>query len=297
MVNMNSEKEIKDLNFRIGVIGNSVNDEGKRVYLTKFLNILLPLSNEIFVICGDLGASDEKFNIIKIKAGFKQESILIRFLNFILFQMRFSFNLIKISKKVDILIFFNATSLLPIFFAKIMGKKIIIVAGGLASNFPKKIYNKRFFDMGKMAFRFILKTLEKLAFTFSDLVAVESKSAINFLGLEKYKNKISIIGNMYLDLNKYRIKKEFKERKYLIGFISRLNEGKGIMNFVDAIPMVLKECGDVEFLIGGDGVLFDEIEIELENNNLCDIVELPRWISHDEIPDYLNTLKLLVFPA
>jgi glycosyltransferase involved in cell wall biosynthesis len=289
---MNSKK------YNIGIIANAVADEGKNVYLTKFINILKPLSNEIFVIDGDfLGDSDRRIHIIKIKADLRKELMLIRSIKFILIQLRFSFNLIKISKNIDIVILFGATKLLPMLSAKVMRKRTIVIAGGSASKSAKKIYNERLFGSSRFAFPHILGTLEKITLSLSDRIAVESESAIEFLGLERYRDKISIISNMYLDLNKYKIDKNLKERKCLIGFISRLSEGKGIMNFVDAIPSMLKECEDVEFLIGGDGPLLGEIKKELNNNKLYDKVELAGWIPHNKLPEYLNELKLLVFPS
>ena len=282
----------------LGIIANPVSDEGKNIYLTKFINIFKPLSNEIFVIDGDFPeVPDRRIHIIKIKADLKKESMFIKSIKFVLTQLRFSLNLIKISKNIDIAIFFNAISILPILSAKLMRKKIIIIAGGAASKSADKIYRERLFGIGGFIFPFILRTLERISFSLSDRIAVESENAIEFLGLEEYKDKISIISNMYLDLNKYKIKKDLKDRRNLIGFISRLSEGKGIMNFVNAIPLILKERDDLEFLIGGDGPLFDEIKKELKNNGTYDKVKLTGWIPHDELPDYLNELKLLVFPS
>ena len=282
----------------LGIITNPVSDEGKNVYLAKFINILKPLSNEIFVINGDFPeSSDRRVHIIKIKADLKRESMLIRSIKFILVQMRFSFNLIKISKKIDIVIFFNAISILPILSAKLMRKKMIIIAGGSASKSADKLYRERLFGIGGFVFPFFLRTLEKIDLSLSDQIAVESESAIEFLGLERYKDKISIISNMYLDLNRYKIKKNLKDRRYLIGYIGRLSEGKGVLNFVKAIPLISKERDNLEFLIGGDGPLFDEIKKELKNNGLSYKAKLTGWITHDELPDYLNELKLLVFPS
>jgi len=284
----------------IGIIANPVADEGKNVYLTKFLNILKPLSNEIIVIDGDFPeVPDRKIHVIKIKADstMKNKTMLIKSIKFILIQLRFSFNLIKISKNIDIVIFFNAISILPILSAKLMRKRTIVIAGGLASKSAEKTYNKRLFGLGGFVLPFILRTLERIDFSLSNRIAVESESAIESLELGKYKDKISIISNMYLDLNRYKIKKNLKDRRNLIGFISRLNEGKGIMNFVNVIPLILKEREDLEFLIGGDGPLFNEVKNELKNNGYYDKVKLTGWIPYDELPDYLNELKLLVFPS
>ena len=69
------------------------------------------------------------------------------------------------------------------------------------------------------------------------------------------------------------------------------------MNFVKAIPAVLKEKGDLEFYIGGDGPYRNEILSFLNENNLKDKVKILGWIPHDKLPDYLNKLKLLVLPS
>lgn len=292
------KKEMEANKPNIGIVANPVADEGKNVYLAKFINILKPLSNEIFVINGDFPKiPDKRIHIIKIKADEKKESILIRSIKYISIQLRFSFNLIKISKSVNILIFFGATEIIPLLLMKLMRKRTIVIAGGSAWKSADKVYCGRLLGLGGFVFPLILRTLENIGLIFSDRIAVESKSAVKFLCLEKYRNKISIISNMYLDINKFKIKKELDSRRNLIGFISRLEEGKGIMNFVTAIPLILKERKDVEFLIGGDGPLFDKIKKKLKNNGLYTQVKLTGWIPHDELPDYLNELKLLVLPS
>ena len=61
--------------------------------------------------------------------------------------------------------------------------------------------------------------------------------------------------------------------------------------------MILKERGDLEFLIGGNGPLFDEIKNKLKTNGAYDKVKLTGWIPHDDLPDCLNELKLVVLPS
>ena len=93
------------------------------------------------------------------------------------------------------------------------------------------------------------------------------------------------------------MKKKFGERDNLVGYIGRLSEEKGTLNFVKAIPEISKEKDDLEFLIGGDGQLCDKIKKHLDENNLNDKVNLAGWIPHDKLPDYLNGLKLVVLPS
>ena len=70
-----------------------------------------------------------------------------------------------------------------------------------------------------------------------------------------------------------------------------------MMNFVKAIPEILKERNDLEFLICGGGALFEAIKAELKNNGSCDKVTLTGWIPHEKLSESLNELKLLVLPS
>jgi len=69
------------------------------------------------------------------------------------------------------------------------------------------------------------------------------------------------------------------------------------LNFVEAIPSLLQMKDGLEFLIGGDGLLRNEIEEYLSKASLSSRVNLPGWIPYNKTPDYLNQLKLLVLPS
>jgi glycosyltransferase involved in cell wall biosynthesis len=71
------------------------------------------------------------------------------------------------------------------------------------------------------------------------------------------------------------------------------------MNFVQAVPEALKKQYNLEFLIGGDGLLRPEIAKYLDAHNLHNKVKMTAgWLDHDtELPGYLNKLKLLVLPS
>ena len=69
------------------------------------------------------------------------------------------------------------------------------------------------------------------------------------------------------------------------------------MNFAKAIPSILEQCNDVEFLIGGDGQLLGDLKEELKKSDCYDRVKFSGGIPHEEVPDYLNELKLLVLSS
>ena len=268
--------------------------------LSNFIDLLEPLSNELFVITGKFPDSQNKrIHIIRIKSDDKKEFTLIRAGKYIFKQLITAFNLIKISKQIDIVIFYIGTRIdvLPVLIAKLLGKKTVLAFTGLVSTTPKIQYGKRLFGMVGIFFSFAFRILEKVNLSLADQIAVESESAINFMELKKYRKKITINGALYMDIGKFKIKKNSKDKTNLIGYIGRLSSMKGVINFAKAIPLILKERSDSEFLIGGNGPLFKEIKNELNNNGTYNKVELTGWIPHDELPDYLNELKLIILPS
>ena len=277
--------------------------QGGQVLVENFLHVLEPLSKEIYLVTGNYPQNaifSPKIHLRNIKHSSKRQSALIRAARRIIAQLKLSYNLAKVTNKTDIVIFFLAAPLLlPMLVAKLRMKKTILITTGLWgwSKSVERDNNKSPFDMKSFIFPRIISLLEKLNYRLTDRLVVYSPSLIRYLGLEKYKNKIYIAHKHFLDFDKFKIKKQFDERENLVGYIGRLSEEKGVLNFVKAIPMVSGDRCEIRFLIGGDGPLRDTIERYLDEENLNDKIELTGWIPHDELPDYLNELKLVVLPS
>ncbi len=268
--------------------------------LASFIDILSPLSSKIFVITGDFSyTADPKIDIIKVKGDEKRESMLIRIPKFVITQLRISFNLMRVSRNTEVIIFSIGAKafLIPMLLAKVLGKKTLVCTTGLGIRAGEEMYKRRLFSAGKFIVTRLWDSLERINYYLSDHIAVQSPSIVPYLGLDKHQKKISIASGRYTDTNLFKMKADLGGRRNLIGYIGRLSEEKGVINFVDAIPMILKECPDTEFLIGGPGPLFDEIERQLKRYQVSDKVKLAGWIPHSELPKYLNELKLLVLPS
>jgi glycosyltransferase involved in cell wall biosynthesis len=61
--------------------------------------------------------------------------------------------------------------------------------------------------------------------------------------------------------------------------------------------MILAQNPNINFLLAGSGPLENDVLSYLQSNNLLSKTEFAGWISHDELPNYLNRLKLLVIPS
>ncbi len=277
-------------------------------FLYSLVEILEPICEKVYVVTSNIPKDrifSEKIRIQDVKTAmhFKDTisprwwSTLLQFFKIIAIQMKISLVLTKISKEIDVVIFHTGgNNLFPcVLMAKILRKKVITSAVGSGSLSYWKAYTKQLFSMGG-AFSTILNILEKANFYLSDRIIVESEAAALFLNLSKYEQKL-VIATRYIDTNLFQIKKNPKERRNLVGYIGRLSFGKGLMEFVKAIQLILKKCSDIKFLIGGYGFLYQEIKDEVENGNMGHKVELTGWISREELPNYLNELKLLVLPS
>jgi len=131
----------------------------------------------------------------------------------------------------------------------------------------------------------------------SDKIIVQSNSVIKWAKLEKYQNKVAVAREAFIDTNLFQIKQPYSERKNTIGYVGRLSKEKGILDFINAFPLILNRRNDVDFLIVGDGPLSSAIKQKLEKQGLLHKVALAGWIANEKMPGYLNRLKLLVMPT
>lgn len=270
-------------------------------HLFKFVKILEQMFDGFYLITGNI-PDDEipygKFQLIN----FSMEKELRRHLpplfafpiwlfNFVIGQIKMTYYLLKVSKAFDTGIFFTGgDACLPaVLLCKILRKDVITVVLGYTSQ-SVKVANGRFYF-------YIFKLLEMINRALSDKIIIETAGTIQGLKLGKYENKALVGGQLYVDSDFFWIKRPFSERKNIVGYISRLSKGKGILNFVDAVPLMANYLNDIEFLIGSNGYLLPEIKSELKRNGFFDRVTITGWIPYEQLPDYMNRLKLLVLPS
>jgi len=269
--------------------------KGVYKFLSDILKILEPLSGRVYVITGNTNRiKTHNKNVIfkdtKVSLHYSHElhpvwiSKLLWILKAILFQIKASLELFRLSKDIDIVIFYVAHPyyLLPLLSAKIHGKKTMEVITRTKSDSIS--------FLGR-----IFRLQDKILLSLIDYISPESESLITQLNLDRYEDKILPIGARFIDTDSFKIKKNINERKNIVGYVGRIRKEKGVMNFVEAVPLITREHEDVEFLIGGEGDLFDEIKRieELKGYKIA----LLGWIPQERLSDYLNKLKLFVLPT
>lgn len=267
------------------------------VVAEQFLQVLEPLAKGLFFFTGNYPQSaifSPKIHLINIKHSSKNRSIQIRATRFVISHLKLSYHLIKAANKIDVVVFVGMASLLlPTLTARLLGKRTVYIDIGSIANTIEQEYKDTFFGFGLIR---IFGFLEKLQYKLSEQVVVYSPRCIEHKFL-KYKNKISAVPRQFLNFNKFAPRKQLKERKNVVGYVGRFESDKGILNFIEAIPLILRLASNTMFLVGGDGQLRGTVERYVTRKKLNDKVMLPRWISRDDLPKHLNELKLLVLPS
>jgi len=279
-------------------------------FLTNLIEIVEPLCGSLYVVTANFPHDkilSESLLIMDLKTSmhFRYSirpewwSMILQFFKIVVIQAKMSWALVKISRRIDLVIFYvgGANLVLSVITAKLLRKKIVAAAIGLGSMSYRRALSKGVFGIGNRAYFSVLSVLERANFFLADQIIVESKGAVDFLGLRKYKQKLMSGGARYINTEFFKVEKELKSRDNLIGYIGRLDTAKGVMNFVEAIPIISKIRGDVNFLIGGNGLLFEQIKQQVEDSSVGQKTKLVGWIAHNELPKHLNKLKLLVLPS
>ncbi|MDI6644109.1 MAG: glycosyltransferase family 4 protein [Methanobacteriaceae archaeon] len=264
------------------------------VPVQKLFRIIKSISNEVYIITGGLGADlkdecHENCHIYTIEHQHKR-STFSRVLNFIRTQFKYLIQLNKIIKDLDQVIFHIGGQglILPILLARIHGKKVVIVfAGSPASTARAK----------KDSLTGSISLLSQMACRFSSQIIVNSMGQIKEFNLEKYSHKIETAFEHIIDFNRFHIERKFDKREENVGYVGRLSQEKGILNYLEAVHILTQKGMKINFTICGEGDLEEEVKEYIKKWNLQDKVEFKGWIPYQDLPDHLNNLKLIVIPS
>jgi glycosyltransferase involved in cell wall biosynthesis len=217
-------------------------------------------------------------------------SILKRICKYLVIQLQIGKIILTSRHDVSAWIFFIGGSglIIPLIAAKVVGKKTYLLLAGS---------EKKGADIAYSFFALPVKLLISTGHFIVDKMVVYSASLIRTWDLATYQNKILIAHEHFLDFNTFTVTTPLADRPPLIGYIGSLVEVKGVQHFAQALPAILGDQQDLRVLIGGDGQLKETIEACLKEQGVSARVDIPGWISHDDLPRYLNQLRLLVLPS
>ena len=250
--------------------------------LSNLAEILSRIADFFYVITGNDGGKilTLNININGCSIIYKPSShILTRILRYVVLQIRIIYLIFKVNKKIDVFIIFMGEGLLfPMLFCKLLRKPVLLILASSAERISEN-------DRDSLSKLFVF--METANYRLADRIIIFSSKLLAQWGLEKYRDKTVVAQNHFLDFNIFKLSLQLEDRDNLVGYIGRLSEEKGIVNFVCAIPIIVKSRTEIKFLIGGDGKLKDSITTILNKNNLDERVDITGWISHDDLPQYI----------
>jgi glycosyltransferase involved in cell wall biosynthesis len=206
----------------------------------------------------------------------------------------------KLRKEIDILIYIFGTPFpIPLVFAQALGMRCFIIlayegSGKVVEALKESGAPRQFGELTRLRAQAVL---ERIGYYFADKLIIYSPAIIDIMRLQRYYAKIVVAHKHFVNFDEYRFKDNIEKRDDVVGYVGRITAEKGIWNFVEAIPKILSIRNDVTFLIAGEGILEEEIRTYLDNHSLRNKVKLAGWIPHQELPEYLTSLKLLVLPS
>lgn len=260
--------------------------------LSNLVKLFSRLTNRVYVVSGGFALDNLKLDVnvrvMKVVHNISSE-IFMRIINYMHTQLKILSYVVMASRKVDLFVFFIGEDLfIPMLALKFLRKKVVLMPGGVATK-GYSIKNDPLSKLVSLSLS-INSCLANRLILYSHMLTQE-------LNLVKYQRKIIIAHEHFVDFTRFTIKKEIDERSNLAGYIGRLSKEKGIFNLVKAIPFVLEERADARFMVCGGGGLVDEVKRIIKAEDVEVHVRLMRWIAHEDVPQYLNELKMLVLPS
>jgi len=284
----------------VAVIPHAFVEKVSALRVNELVALLSPLTKTIFVITTGYDAARGGVRIIPLKAT-KRASFLSKMIEQVSIHLQLLRILFTMRNEIDVLLFFlgGIEFAVPLAFAKCLNIKCFVVLTGLGN--VKRIQPTKerggTQQYGELTRLRLATLLERLSFRFSDKLIVLDESLIDQADLREYRDKIALAHRHFVDFDEFSMKGDVEQRADLVSYVGRLHEEKGVLNLVQAIPKVLGQRDDVQFVIIGEGQLESELRDYVATHALSQNVTLAGWVPHDELREYLARSKLLVLPS
>ncbi|WP_277541081.1 glycosyltransferase [Haloarcula laminariae] len=263
---------------------------------TRSLLDILSAITGVALVTADLPADSEirgTHELVELTRKGAGDSVLVAAVRFLLNQFRMC--RVLADRDEDVVLFYGATSyLLPIVVARLLGKTVLVEPRGDVPLTLRLNWERRLPDRVARGLAGLVRLLERAGFAVADGVVTYTPSMARQLGLHPEAPDVYPTGARYVRTDAFHVAQPYAERDRVVGFLGRLDEEKGIRELA-AVAGALPD--DVTFRFIGDGDLREWLERELETEIDAGRAELTGWVDHDDVPDQLNDLALLVLPS
>ena len=276
----------------IGIVTFPVSEAGF-VPVENLVTILRAISSDVYLISGNQIPPklmhDKEVHITHITHN-SGRGVISRILKYSRTQFSIAFRLLLTRKRVGIWVFSigGDTLLIPMIVSRALGKTALLVLSGSST--------KTLESMGDSLTR-ITRIVARINCSLAGRIIAYSPCLAEEWNLGRYANKVRFANHHFMDFEAYGIRKSLGHRDDLVGFVGRLSEEKGILQFIRAIEIAARRDAKLGFVIAGDGQLKDEVRRYIDNLGLGERVRMTGWVPHNDLPNLLNELKLIVVPS
>lgn len=287
---------------RVCVCAFPFDDNGFRIHLCRFVEILKMSSDSVYWIFNGMPDDKELLKDVEVRdLHFKAHyvgtitprwySVLLWILKYILIQIIMIFQVLWVAGKVDIFIFHFGPHYTPaILLARLLGKKTLKIF--LVPSSKELVYSKT------SPIYYIGLIMDKLNCIVCHWLLLGSEYSVRLFEMEKYRRKIVVSGYQWSYPDEgFKEIVPWEKRQNVVGYVGRLRHQKGVLEFIRAVPLILKRKKDVRFLVVGDGELKDQMKQELKDAGCLDKVEFTGVVSIDKVPDLMNQMKFHICPS
>ena len=221
------------------------------------------------------------------------KGIVVAAVRYVLNQLRMCNALRK--RDEEVIIFYGATSyLLPILFARLLGKTVVLEPRGDVPLSLKITWQQRLPDVVANVLAGSVALFEGLGYRVATGIITYTPAMAEQLGLDRYEEKLYTNGARFVDTEQFDVRVPYEEREKAVGFIGRLDAEKRIPELATAARQL---PDDMQFVFVGDGDYREMLEQELAEEIDQGSVEVVGWVDREEVPEQLNRLRLQIVPS
>ena len=227
---------------------------------------------------------------------FSQHNILDGLIEYLFIEIKYSYIMLKNKDRINTILFLGWLPVIMSLVFKILNRKIILVVHTSAYEGVLNAYKNTIFGKGGIIFSNIINILQVVNFYLADLILFDYELLAKQNSKYIDNNKIAVASSIFIETDIFKQTKSIDERDSIVGYVGRLSEEKGVSNFIEAIPSIIKKNPHIKFLIIGDGPLNVKL-VNYISKAPANKIKFLGWIPHNELPTYLNEIKLLILPS
>ena len=263
---------------------------------TRDLASIIAELTTVAILTADLPESSDlldRFEVVVFNTTSIGDNTFVEALRFLRNQLRLC-RLLR-AREESVVLFFGTTSYtLPILAARLLGKRVVVLPRG---NLPLSLqlhWEETMPDKLAQILAGIISQLEGVSYQLAHGVITYTSKMAEMLGLEQYEEKLYPTGARFIDTDRFSVDVPYTDRGRTVGFLGRLEGEKRIPLLIDTVSQL---PDDITVIFVGDGTYRETLERELADEIEAGKVEVIGWVDHDEVPEQLNQLRLLLLPS